>query len=222
MTGTVYTLISDETPCEVYVGATIRPLSKRINGHIASMNNTNEKKNVWLRSLKARPVISEVEVIEYEDKLKLLKELSTLETFYISLFKSWGFKILNTVLNTSCPSKPPHSEETKEKLRKPKPAGFGEKLSASMKSMGFKHSDETRDKISKAVLAANSVELDMLRSCRKGKLRPADVFEIRSLIKSGMKRKEIAAKYNVTSYNIASIACGNSWAWLKEGMQISL
>jgi hypothetical protein len=52
------------------------------------------------------------------------------------------------IKNNTYSIKRPHSEETKQKLRKPKPEGFGENI--SKKLTGIKRSEETKQKISQS------------------------------------------------------------------------
>lgn len=47
------------------------------------------------------------------------------------------------------------------------------------------------------------------------KLREKDIFIIRKMLRSGIKQKIIAKKFNVTEVHISSINTGRNWGWLK-------
>jgi hypothetical protein len=70
------------------------------------------------------------------------------ETFYIWLFRSWGFVLLNKNNGGGGPST--YSEEQKNKMRKPRP-GSGAKISKTLKENNHSkyYTKEIRDKISK-------------------------------------------------------------------------
>ena len=85
------------------------------------------------------------------------------EKWYISLFKSWGFKLENK--NNGGGGTSYHNEETKLKMQKPKPEGFGKLVSNRLKNTpqspetiakrvakttGKKRTKEQKEKLSKA------------------------------------------------------------------------
>lgn len=78
------------------------------------------------------------------------------ETFYIYLFKSWGFKLENKNNGGGGPSQ--YSEEQKEKMRKPRP-GSGAKISKTLKEGNHSkyYTKEIRNKISKGNLGKSKI-----------------------------------------------------------------
>ena len=89
----IYTLSNPITGDVRYIGKTIHKLSERLNGHIkeATKNKNNSYKNNWINSLlKAgiQPIISLIDEVE-ENNWQLIEE------YWISQFKTWGFKLTN-------------------------------------------------------------------------------------------------------------------------------
>lgn len=71
------------------------------------------------------------------------------EGFYISLFRSWGFSLINRNKNGGGgPSY--YTEEQKQKMRKPRKKGTGEKISKTLKENNHSkyYNDEIKNKIS--------------------------------------------------------------------------
>ncbi len=83
----------------------------------------------------------------YIDEINSLdrEDWEPLETYWIEQFKAWGFNIINKRKKGGSGVNF-HSEETKQKLRKPKPKGFGFNIGNFHK--GRKRSDETKRKMS--------------------------------------------------------------------------
>ncbi len=99
------------------------------------------------------------------------------ESYWISQFKTWGFKLENK--NEGGGGLIYHSEETKQKLRKPKPKSFSDKLKGqirphtSIKLKGLKRSEEFKQLISsKAKGRICSIETRIkMSNSRMGKLK---------------------------------------------------
>lgn len=96
------------------------------------------------------------------------------EKYYIELFKGWGFNLENK--NNGGGGVISHSEETKQKMSKPKPLGFGETISNRLK--GHKQSKSTIEKRVKK---------------NKGKKR---TLEQRKRISDGMKGVQFSQERN--------------------------
>lgn len=87
----IYTLSDPNTGLVRYVGKT-NNIRKRLSSHLSN-NHLSEitKKNNWIISLlrnEQLPIIEVVDEVSSED-------IDFYEVFYISLFKSWGFDLLN-------------------------------------------------------------------------------------------------------------------------------
>src|ERR1017187_3221478 len=82
--------LSDPTTNETrYIGATKNSMRRRLNGHLSDGNG--EKKNSWIDSLRLNnlvPLIEIIDVVDYDDR-------NFWEQHYISLYRSWGFNLLN-------------------------------------------------------------------------------------------------------------------------------
>lgn len=88
----IYTL-ADPSSLEIkYIGKTVSKLKVRLYNHILDINRRNNKRSAWIKSLlkkDLKPVIEELEECSWD-------ESNSLEIFYISLFKSWGFRLVNS------------------------------------------------------------------------------------------------------------------------------
>ena len=112
----VYILI-DPIKLDVrYVGITTKRLKVRLWGHISSANckTSNNYKNNWIISLKkggSVPIIEEIDEV-------LMDEWQFWEQHYISLYKSWGFKLTNLTFGGEGTFGYKFSEECKLKMSK--------------------------------------------------------------------------------------------------------
>ena len=122
-----------------YIGKT-NNIKKRLSTHIFVSKKQKTHKDKWIFKLKKdnkKPIIKIIDEI-YEEEWKFW------EQHYISLFKSWGFKLLNCTIGGDGTGSgifsfnfgKKHSEETKEKIKKSK--------------LGKKRSIETKLKISES------------------------------------------------------------------------
>ena len=94
----IYTLEDPITAEIVYIGLTKRTLKMRLRHHNADYKRHDTKRSKWIKTIRengALPVIKALDVIITEDK----KEALELESFYIQLFISWGFDLLNEKLD---------------------------------------------------------------------------------------------------------------------------
>jgi hypothetical protein len=89
----IYTL-QDPISLEIrYIGLTSQKLNVRLSAHWTTFNNKKSHKVHWIKKLKKlnqKPIIKELDVA-YS-----LKEAADLEKYWISQFKTWGFKLTNT------------------------------------------------------------------------------------------------------------------------------
>lgn len=87
----IYTLSDPNTGLIKYIGKT-NDIKKRLRNHL--INNhlaTNTRKNNWIISLLRKDQLPIIEILDEVDS----ELVSFFEIFYISLFKSWGFDLLN-------------------------------------------------------------------------------------------------------------------------------
>lgn len=111
--GFIYVLVCPFTNNIRYVGQTVNKVSKRLSKHVSEAINKNRThKESWILSLYNRNTRPIIEVI---DEVKL-EEIDFWERHYISLYRSWGFSLLNLTdggqLNRN------FSKETKDKISK--------------------------------------------------------------------------------------------------------
>jgi len=110
----IYTLKDPLTNQIRYIGLTNRSLKIRLDSHYCDVHKNNYKSN-WIKSLrkkKLKPVIEELD-IAYS-----LTEACFLERYWISQFKTWGFKLTNATLGGEGGLGYKHTPETIEKLKK--------------------------------------------------------------------------------------------------------
>jgi|ERR1035437_617765 hypothetical protein len=90
----IYILIDPLTNQIKYVGATKRKMGQRLNGHIYTAlksSGPNINKNNWINSLKLKgciPIMDEIDIVNKD-------EIIFWETFYINLFRFYGFDLFN-------------------------------------------------------------------------------------------------------------------------------
>ncbi|KKK73915.1 hypothetical protein LCGC14_2889040 [marine sediment metagenome] len=88
----IYALIDPTTNRIRYVGKTAQTLQKRLKEHLSPARlKKDSAKNVWLRSLKVRPVI-----VVLEECTK--KEAEASEIFWIRLLKMTGNDLVNSTI----------------------------------------------------------------------------------------------------------------------------
>lgn len=138
----VYTLFDPITNQIRYIGITKSSLIKRLKEHISDTKRENTKKSNWIKSVlrqKSYPIIEEL------DTALSLEKACALEIFYISLFKTWGIPLTNLTdggegFLRSKEQNIKHSNLLKLRYKNPENNPFYNK----------KHSEKTKEKISKA------------------------------------------------------------------------
>ena len=87
----IYTLSHPITEEIRYIGKT-NNIEKRLRSHLSNHALLEKsKKNNWIISLLRNNLIPKIEVLDETTD----NNINELEIFYISLFRSWGFRLLN-------------------------------------------------------------------------------------------------------------------------------
>lgn len=155
----IYSLADPRTPDEIrYVGKA-NDVKRRLRHHVGDVSDTYKCR--WVRGLIKDGLRPKIEIIDIVN----IKEWSFWEMHYISLYKSWGFRLTNTCdggngsesisAETRIKIGKAHkgriiSPETREKMRK---AHTGKKLSKEHIAKMVKHrtgkkaSEETKNKM---------------------------------------------------------------------------
>ena len=90
-------MISCGNSKKVYIGVTKKPIEKRLSEHIqeskrrASKNKKTTYKNNWINSKLNKGLNIEIHQVDFVP----ISEFAFWERHYISLFKSWGFTLMN-------------------------------------------------------------------------------------------------------------------------------
>lgn len=90
-------------------------------------------------------------------------------------------------------------------------------------SRGYRHSDETKAKISASHMGkrfSNVSRAKMSRAKRYGRVGSAkitvdDVREIRHLLKLGVRQADIAVRFGVSRYAVTDIKRGKTWSYVE-------
>ncbi len=94
----IYALVDPTTNCIRYIGKTGQSLKQRLDNHLAPARlKTRSPKNIWLRSLKVRPLIIVLEKLGQCTK----KEAEAAEIFWIRLLKMTGSDLTNGTIGGS-------------------------------------------------------------------------------------------------------------------------
>lgn len=154
----IYTLTDPISKEVKYIGKT-KNIERRFYKHITEKRN-NTYKEQWIGGLKNKgylPIIEVLDVVDEEDWMFW-------ETWWISLFKSWNFKLTN--ISTGGEGGP-LSEETKNKIRLSKIGNKGRlgtknteesKLKMSIDRRGKKQSQEHIEARSKSCIKEIDIE----------------------------------------------------------------
>lgn len=115
----IYTLSSTRDCNNVrYIGKTIQPLKYRLNKHLFDAVELRLKRHVynWVRKELNdgfQIIISQIDETDRQD-------WQIIEQYWISQFKSWGFKLTNITIGGAGYDGAPRSEETRRKISKSK------------------------------------------------------------------------------------------------------
>lgn len=173
----IYTL-EDPTTNEIkYVGVTKRSLKKRWYDHCSTyyLKKVNHKTANWIKSLKANNLKPIIQELAIVDDDNRYEE----EIFYISLLKSWGFNLKN------------HTD-----------GGSG---GVSIKRKSFKHTEETKRKISMANSKPRSAE--WIKNAADSHCKPIIKLDInenilkeyKSATEAALELGDISMKKNISS-----------------------
>lgn len=93
-TGYIYGLVSSKDEVIKYIGATKKPLTYRLSGHLYESKNKKSKSNkdLWIQNEVNNGF--KINIVEL-DSVDLI-ELHKIECNYIKLFKSFGAKLVNS------------------------------------------------------------------------------------------------------------------------------
>lgn len=166
----IYTLSHPITNEVRYVGQTKNTLEERLRGHLKSKENVYRIH--WLKSLIKEGLIPKIEVIEEVEK----NEASFSEMFWISMFKSWGFRLCNLTEGgeTSTTKNITRSKEWCENISKGK-----------LKS-NFKYSDTSKNQMSLSAIK-RGVNSKGIQLSKLG-LTDEKVREIKNIMKNKGKK----------------------------------
>lgn len=89
----IYTLIDPRNEQVIYVGRSTNP-KHRLLEHVGECTKTSSKKDLYLRGLLLLGIIPELFIVD-----EFYTEKAFWEVFYIQLFKSWGYDLINTIFD---------------------------------------------------------------------------------------------------------------------------
>lgn len=111
----IYTLAHPTTKEIRYVGKTTN-IKRRLKAHLSRIGEYKSKKNSWIKSLLNQNLNPEIEILD----VVFESEWQYWEEFYIGLFKSWSFRLVNGTKggdgNTRWQEF--HTQATKDKISK--------------------------------------------------------------------------------------------------------
>ena len=107
----IYILLDNKNNIR-YVGKSDNP-NKRLKKHINESKKNKTHKEKWIQSLLNNNSTPELLVIDEVN----INEWSFWETYWISQFKAWGFKLTNSTIGGEGGSGYKHTDEAKEKMR---------------------------------------------------------------------------------------------------------
>lgn len=172
----IYILIDPETQQVRYVGKTVN-LKKRYNNHLFPDNNYYVSK--WTRKLMSKGLRPILEVID-----EVFEGWEFWEQHYISLFRSWGYKLTNLTLG---------GEGVLGKIpwNKGKKGVYSEESLEKMRNKDMKGSKNP---------------------CSK--LTDTQVLEIRERVYKGEKQKYLAKEYGIACGTLNRIVLKKSYSHL--------
>jgi group I intron endonuclease len=215
---------------KVYIGLTTETLEQRKSRHLRDAFNQDSNLVFHMALRKYGKDNFQWEIID--DVATNESELKEKEIYYISLYKSYIHADKSNGYNMTMGGEGTfgysHSEETRLKMSEAKKgriiteesrlkmsiARKGRKITDKTKkkmsdsSKGKIHTDDTKKKLSNIRIKNESSKGS---NNPKSKLNERDVVEIKQLLKSGIRQKEIANAYGVTISVISKIKSGEIW-----------
>ncbi len=166
---------------KLYVGKTTCRLSQRKSGHKQAANSGGMMA-IYCAIRKYGWFEFEWNVLCYADDEELLNEL---EVVYIKELKSKAPDGYNLTEGGEGETGYKWSEELGQRMRKPKPKGFGDRISRVKKGKapnrpGYKHSTETKEKIRRALKghAVSKQTRQKMSVAKLGKSRSKKAIEV--------------------------------------------
>jgi len=138
----IYILIDPRYDSVRYVGKTVQKLKYRLVQHLSERSNC--KRKTWIKSLtnlNLKPIIEEIDFCDWKDS-------SDLEKYWISQFKTWGFKLTNMTEGGDGALGVPFTETQRKKLSATQKARY--KNGAVHPMLGKTQSQKCKDAVSKA------------------------------------------------------------------------
>jgi hypothetical protein len=206
----IYTL-SDPVTLEIrYIGKTVVPLKYRLSSHICeSKKYNNSYKNSWIRSLLIKNQSPIIELLDTYDK----KDWEWVEQYWISQFKTWGFKLVNLTDGGDGNKNQYFSLETykkrKETIQRKIKSGeitYKERaLKISKALKGKKVSIKTREKLRQINLGKKYSLETILKKSKGGVLK---LSKNNIIIEEYITLTEAALKNNLSKGNISNACTG--------------
>lgn len=220
----IYTL-SDPISYETrYVGKTLN-IKKRYSEHINESKTNNTRKSNWIRKLSKEEKLPIIDVIDICDECSF----SFWEMHYISLYKSWGFRLLNHTDGGEGASGYKYSDDMRlkksESMKGPKNHFYGKnhtketkKILSEVDKKGEKNPmwNKNHKISSKNIMSSKKSGLyDGVKNPRARKLYQYTINN--ELVKIWDYAKECADFYNISRGNISTFAKNNSKVDDKHG-----
>lgn len=193
----IYELIDPLTNKPRYIGKTSYSLYHRLQGHLLDKGN-NHKIN-WFKSLKKQNLIPKIQLIDEVEE----KDWKFWEIYYISLYKSWGFNLINGSIGGEGSGRGwHHSEESKQKMSKPKHSEESKRrIGNALKNIKF--SKEHCQKMSDNILILKEKDIieimNLLNEYKLNIIEIAKIFKIDGSVISSIKNNDSTynKKYNL-------------------------
>lgn len=195
----IYSLDCPITGVPRYVGKTTQTLKERLRQHMKDKEH-NHKTN-WIKSLKNKggiPVLSVLDIIT-------ISEWKFWEQHYISLFKSWGFNLVNS--SNGGDGSESFTEETKLKISNSKLGIKNPRYGKPAPNKGIPISEIRRIETSKKHKGNTYRRFDTKNLTSKiSKLSYGNILEIRKIYSKGeLTQKEIALSFNIGQDHVSRI-----------------
>jgi len=187
----IYSLTDPITLQVRYIGKTTIGIKNRFKNHLIT-KESNYKTN-WISSLKNQGLIPILELVDVVDS----KDWKFWEKHYISLYKSWGFKLTN-LTNGGDGFEPGHivSEETKTKISK--------------KLKLYKFPQSRKNNISKSLKGRKLSKAHIEKQIKNREKEVLQLSKTGELIKTWESCTKAASELKIDRSTIAKCARGNT------------
>lgn len=169
----IYAMSDPSVDSVAYIGKSINT-HKRLMSHWSEANES--AKGIWISGMRAKKIKPQIDILDVVP----YSEWSFWEKHYISLYKSWGFELVNS--NNGGGGCSNHTQETKDKIRAtttgvPKTEEHKQKIRLAL--TGQNHTQERIEKIRKSntghVRSPDSIKKQIASNI--GRVVPAGVGE---------------------------------------------